>query len=150
MYLKRFILTIVLGLATLFSLNSCVTSAYAEDVIITGDDISVVVRMGTPYYFEGALLYYLYNGRYYYPHYNNGRWYYYRYSRPLPPPRHGGHFTPNHRPHPSTSIHRNRPMERRPDVMSPQRRNSSPQMRQTTPRMPRQGGQRSQHFGGRR
>lgn len=102
--MKRFLLGLVFGLGVMFSMSSCVTPAYSQDVVITESDgsvdISYVIRYGTPYYFEGSLLYYLYDGWYYYPYYMNNRWYYYRYDRPFAT-YHGYRFRPhpNHRPH---------------------------------------------------
>lgn len=103
--MKKFLFFIVLGIGTLFSLSSCVTPAYSQDVVVTDDnvDINIVVRYGTPYYYEGSLLYILYNGYYYYPRYISNNWRYYRYSRPLPPPRrhdiHHGGYHPRHDVH---------------------------------------------------
>lgn len=113
--MKKFILSLIFGISVLFSLSSCVTSAYAQDVVISNDgdnvDVSFVIRYGTPYYINGSLQYYLYNGWYYYPYYYNNHYYYYRYSRPLPPPRHGHRFTPGRYDRPYFRHHVNhRPM----------------------------------------
>ena len=106
--MKKFILSLLFGIGISCSLSSCITDAYAQDVIITDGvsdvDFSIVVRYGTPYYYDGSLLYYLYNGWYYYPYVRNNHYYYHRYSRPLPPPqpRHRGvEPRPHHndRPH---------------------------------------------------
>lgn len=103
--MKKLFLGLLLGITVLFTTNSCITGAYAQDVVITetnGDvDVSLVIRYGTPYYFEGSLLYYLYDGWYYYPYLHNNYYYYYRYVRPLPPPRPGHRFVPRYddRPH---------------------------------------------------
>jgi len=102
--MKKFLFGLVFGLGVIFSMSSCVTPAYSQDVVITESDgnvdISYVIRYGTPYYFEGSLLYYLYDGWYYYPYYLNNRWYYYRYDRPFATYR-GYRFRPQpgHRPH---------------------------------------------------
>ena len=101
--MKKFILSLIFGACALFSMSSCVTSAYGQDVIISetdGDiDIDVVIRYGTPYYFEGSLLYYIYNGWYYYPYYHMNDVYFYRYNRPFRV-YHGYRFVPqpSHRP----------------------------------------------------
>lgn len=99
--MKKFILALMVFASV--ALTSCVTSAYASGEGYYDDEysnVSIIIRSGTPYYFEGNLLYYFYNGWYYYPYYTNSHYYFYRYSRPLPPPRHGERFIPNsaHRP----------------------------------------------------
>ena len=103
--MKNFILSLVLGITLVLSTSSCISGAYAQEVTVSdsyGDvDVNLVIRYGTPFYFEGSILYYLYDGWYYYPYLHNSYYYYYRYSRPLPLPRHGHHFVPgyNDRPH---------------------------------------------------
>ena len=102
--MKKFLLSLIFGIGVMCSMSSCVTPAYSQDVVITESDgnvdISYVIRYGTPYYFEGSLLYYLYNGWYYYPYYMNNRWYYYRYERPFDVYRgYRFHPQPNHRPY---------------------------------------------------
>lgn len=94
--MKKFIFSLILGFALLMSFTSCASPAYAQGEIY--DDVSIVVRYGTPYYYNGSLLYYMYNGYYYYPYLRNNHYYYHRYSRPrpLPPPRGGRHFEPRH------------------------------------------------------
>jgi hypothetical protein len=97
--MKKFILSIIFGIGILFSMSSCAVGAYAQDEVyyesIDGDvDINIVIRYGTPYYYDGSILYYSYNGWYYYPYYLNNSYYYYRYTRPLPPPRYGHRFVP--------------------------------------------------------
>lgn len=113
--MKKFVLDLVLGIVTLFSLNSCISGAYAQDVVISdrnGDiDVSLIITYGTPYYFEGSILYYLYEGWYYYPYLYNNYYYYYRYTRPLPPPRPGHRFIPKYDDRPQFRHHRDyRPM----------------------------------------
>ena len=123
--MKRFILSIILGIGILLSFNSCVTTAYASEV---GDaDVSVVIRYGTPYYYEGSLLYYVYNGWYYYPYVVNNHHYYHRYSRPLPPPRHHHSAAP-------MRFHRNGNMGHRPPHRNPGGFNHRP------PQIPHNGG----------
>ena len=88
--MKKFILSIIFGIGVLFSFSSCVTSAYAygsDDV-----DVNVVVRYGTPYYYGGSLVYYVYDGWYYYPYSVGGRHFYHRYHKPLP--YHRPHYSP--------------------------------------------------------
>jgi len=112
--MKKFILSLLFGIGILFSMGSC--AAYAQDVVITSDgedvDVSLVIRYGTPYYYEGSLLYYLYDGWYYYPYLRGDYYYYYRYSRPLPPPRPGHRFVPGRHDRPHFRRHDDRRIER--------------------------------------
>jgi len=112
--MKKLILFFVFGIGIMFSMSSCMTPAYGQDVVISSSptdnvDINVVIEYGTPYYYNGSLWYYELNGLCYYPYIRNGRYYFHRYSRPLPPPRHG-HYSPAPRPHHGGSIHRNPPV----------------------------------------
>ena len=105
--MKRFILGLLFGIGILVSFSSCVTSAYGQDVIVSSDEVDVVVRYGTPYYVDGSILYYMYRGWYYYPHMMNNHYYYHRYAKPLPHHR----YIPKGRPvynHRSSTYH-NRP-----------------------------------------
>lgn len=101
--MKKFILSFLFSIEIMFSFSSC--AVYGQDVVLTTNDedvdVSLVIRYGTPYYYEGSLLYYLYDGWYYYPYLRGDYYYYYRYSRPLPPPRPGHRFVPGRhdRPH---------------------------------------------------
>lgn len=58
--------------------------------------VTTVITHGTPYYVHDKVVYYRYNGWYYYPYYRNNQWYYHRYHKPVPP-RRREHFN-NHRP----------------------------------------------------
>ena len=91
------IISIIFALVTMFTVQSCVgTYAAAQDDIYYSDneylstDINVIIRYGTPYYYDGYLSYYFYNGWYYYPYFYND----YSYFRPY---RHA--FRPGYRPH---------------------------------------------------
>ena len=107
--MKKVLLSLVIGIVTMLSLNSCAVSAYSQEPVSAYDyeysynggnsDISVVIRYGTPYYFENTILYYLYNGWYYYPYYYGGHYYYYRYRTPFPV-RPGYRFAPRHHERP--------------------------------------------------
>ena len=114
--MKKFILSLLFVIGILFSMSSCVTPAYSQDVVITSDsedvDVSLVIRYGTPYYYNGSLLYYMYDGFYYYPYLRNYRYYYYRYSRPLPPPMVVRHFEPRHHDRPHVGNHGRNPQVR--------------------------------------
>ena len=90
-----------------FTLQSCVTAAYAQvDDVYDDVDMAVVITYGTPYYtVEGLLMYYIYNNMYYYPYYSNG-YHFHRYSRPLPP-----RMLRNYRPVPRDFYNKHRPHE---------------------------------------
>lgn len=116
--MKKTILFIVFAICAMLTFSSCVSPAYAQGVEITecdgNVDINVIVRYGTPYYYEGSFIYYLYDGFYYYPRLIDNHWRYYRYARPLPPPRHhyhGGYHSGRYNPHRS-STYRNYPGHR--------------------------------------
>lgn len=76
--IKYFLLMLVMAC----SLTSCV-SAYAmydtQDEMYTTTDVTymTVVTYGAPYYYDGVISYYLYNGWYYYPYWWNDCWYFY-------------------------------------------------------------------------
>lgn len=95
--MKKFI-SFIFALVTMFTMQSCM-GAYAttlyDNVYYDYDeyvvsDINVVIRYGTPYYYDGYLSHYFYNGWYYYPYFYNDYWYF----RPY---RHA--FRPGYRPH---------------------------------------------------
>lgn len=115
--MKKTILFIVFAICAMLTFSSCVSPAYAQGVEITecdgNVDINVIVRYGTPYYYEGSILYYMYDGFYYYPRLIDNHWRYYRYARPLPPPRHyhNGYHSGRYNPHRS-STYRNYPGHR--------------------------------------
>lgn len=84
------IITFIFCVMLSFALQSCmgayavssydnVYSDYDECVV---SDINVVITHGTPYYYDGYLSYYFYNGWYYYPYFYNNYWYFrpYRYA----------------------------------------------------------------------
>lgn len=78
--MKKIIALFAFAAMLLMSLTSCVTGNAA---VCDEPTVDVVVRYGTPYYYNGAIVYYVYDGYYYYPHYNGSRWYYYRDKRPI-------------------------------------------------------------------
>lgn len=70
-----------------FGLSSCDTT-YAgvdsnQEALLDNIDINLIVRNGTPYYYNGYLNYYFYRGLYYYPIYYNNYWYFRAYHRPF-------------------------------------------------------------------
>jgi len=78
--LKNILLTTIF-FALLLLANSCITDTYAE-LGLDDANTSVIVTYGTPYYYNGSLLYYMYGGRrYYYPRYYYPRY----YHRPIIP-----------------------------------------------------------------
>ena len=87
--MKKLVFILMLFIGS-FSLTSCITEAYAETGFYD-DDIEIVIRYGTPYYYDNTLVYYYYDGYYFYPYTYNNTWRFHRYARPLPPPRHHTH-----------------------------------------------------------
>lgn len=78
----------------MFTISSCDVYTYAttqddiyteEAIDIVQSDVSfnIIIRNGTPFYRNGEVLYYLYNGIYYYPYYYNNYWYVRAYRRPF-------------------------------------------------------------------
>ena len=84
--MKKIILTLAFTIIAAMSLTSCYT---ADATVCDDTTVDVVIRYGTPYYYNGTIVYYIYDGYYYYPHYNGTRWYYYRDRRPIRPHRSG-------------------------------------------------------------
>ena len=93
--MKKIILNLILGLMIIFSFSSCETTMYAttqDDIYVEAQndvvygsniDFNIIIRYGTPYYYNGRLLYYLYNNLYYYPFYYDNYWYVRVYRRPF-------------------------------------------------------------------
>jgi hypothetical protein len=108
--MKKTIFTFIFAIMVLFALNSCgvytyattqddlYTEAYA-DVVRSDVDVNLVINYGTPYYYDGALLYYLYNGLYYYPFYYDNYWYMRAYRRPFNHLYYRPYFRPNRYDH---------------------------------------------------
>lgn len=76
----------ILFVATILCCQSCFSSGavsyepYDEYVISDNVDVNVIITYGTPYYYNGQLWYYLYNGLYYYPFYYDNYWYFRPYT----------------------------------------------------------------------
>lgn len=96
----------ILGLIMSFSFTACTVSGYATtqddiyvessaDIVRSNIDYNIVFRFGTPYYYEGRLLYYLYEGLYYYPYLYDNYWYMRVYRRPF----NHLYYRPYFRPH---------------------------------------------------
>jgi len=94
--MKKLILNIIIGLSVLILFSSCITGAYAQENEIGNDDTRIIITYGTPYFYDGTLIYYNYNNLYYYPYILNGRTYYRAYSRPFPHHRHWHYAKPRH------------------------------------------------------
>lgn len=104
--MKRKLLTFLVCLMMIFSLNSCVVSGYATtqddiytetevDVVRSNVSFDVIIQYGTPYYRDEVLLYYLYRDIYYYPFYYNNYWYVRAYRRPFTHFDHRPYFRPH-------------------------------------------------------
>ena len=158
--MKKIILLLSIVLC---SLTSCIfpTEAYVTtqddiyvetsvDVVRSNVDYNVVIRYGTPYYYQGSLLYYLYDGLYYYPYSYNNYWYVRAYRRPFNhldtrpyfrPHRYDHKFERGYRPQPNwyrnDAPRRNyvRPEGNRPDVR-PDRPMARPDTRMSRPNQP--------------
>lgn len=138
--MKKKLFMFLISLFMIMSLNSCDVYTYATtqddiyietqaDVVKSDVDFNVIIRYGTPYYYNGALLYYLYNDLYYYPFYYNNYWYVRAYRRPFDhlhyrpyfrPHRYDYKFSPGHyrgfdRPNRPEQRYRHNPNMRRPD-----------------------------------
>lgn len=79
--------------------NSCAEAVYATDDVYgeyySSSDVTLIITHGTPYYYNGRLWYYLYNGLYYYPFYYDGYVYLRPYTRVYPWGYNFGRFRPN-------------------------------------------------------
>lgn len=105
--MKKLLFTLVLSVASMVCLQSCTTTyatayePYDEEYVISDNaDVNIIITYGTPYYYEGQLWYYLYNGLYYYPFHYNGYWYFRPYATLYSWDwyyYHYHHFTPHYR-----------------------------------------------------
>ena len=84
--MKKLLFTLILSVV-MISIQSCTTTyaavydQYDEEYVISDNaDVNIIITYGTPYYYEGKLWYYLYNGLYYYPFHYNGYWYFRPYG----------------------------------------------------------------------
>lgn len=142
--MKKLLFALILSVAAMISLQSCTTTyaaayePYDEEYVISDNaDVNIIITYGTPYYYEGQLWYYLYNGLYYYPFYYNGYWYfrpyatlyswdwyYYHYHHFTPHyhdyrfrPHHHDWNRPHHRPHGGPGgVHPGHPGEHKPGI----------------------------------
>lgn len=92
----------------MLSLSSCETTTYATAQTDIYDDyeqyevrstvgFDVIIRYGTPYFYRGDILYYFYDGIYYYPYWYNDYWYVKAYTRPFNHLRYKPYFRPSYR-----------------------------------------------------
>jgi len=104
--MKRKLLTLLIALMMICSLSSCEVYSYATtqddiyveaqaDIVQSNVDFNIVIHYGTPYYYNGSILYYLYNNLYYYPFYYDNYWYVRAYRHPF----NHLHYRPYFRPH---------------------------------------------------
>ena len=68
--MKKLLFTLILSVV-MISIQSCTTTyaavydQYDEEYVISDNaDVNIIITYGTPYYYEGKLWYYLYNGLY--------------------------------------------------------------------------------------
>lgn len=131
---KKIFLTLTILLTLTFCISSCETTTYvtSDDTYIDDSQYEVrsnigfdiIIRYGTPYYYRGNILYYLYDGLYYYPYWYNDYWYIKVYSKPINhfrfrPNPYDYRFRPGvyrgyGRPHYRPNYHMNRPHSPRP------------------------------------
>ena len=143
--MKKILFTLILSVV-MISIQSCTTTyaagydQYDEEYVISDNaDVNIIITYGTPYYYEGKLWYYLYNGLYYYPFHYNGYWYfrpygtlyswnwYHYHYRHFTPNYHDYRFRPHHndwnrpyhdgrRPEGHGKAHPDRPKDHQPNV----------------------------------
>lgn len=100
------IYSILIGLMMCFTLSSCAFETYATtqddiyvqtevDVVRSTVDYQIVIKYGTPYYYNGSILYYIYDNLYYYPYYYDNYWYFRCYRRPFPYTNYRPYFRPH-------------------------------------------------------
>ena len=170
--MKKFYI-FILGLLMIFSLNSCETYTYATtqddihvetdvDIVQSNIGFDIIVKYGTPYYYNGSILYYLYEGLYYYPYWYENYWYvrayrhpfkYYSYKPYFRPHRYDYRFKPGiykgyNRPYYMHHNHQMRPTRPNNHQMRPQR----PSNHQMRPQRPSNHQMRphNRNYGGRR
>ena len=104
--MKRKIFTFLVALFMLFTITSCEVYTHATtqddihveaeaDVVRSNISFDVILRYGTPYYRDGALLYYVYRDIYYYPFFYDNYWYVRAYRRPFIHFDHRPYFRPH-------------------------------------------------------
>ena len=90
--MKNKILSLICLICLSLTLYSCDTAYYGissnpqyndEEVLNNNINYSIIITYGAPYYYDGYLNYYFYEGLYYYPVYYNNYWYFRTYRRPF-------------------------------------------------------------------
>ena len=101
----------LVSMAVAFTLTSCVSTAYAQnDDVYEGTvnyevDNTLIITVGTPTFdVYGSIIYYFYDGWYYYPYYYRNGYLFHRYRMILP----NDYYHRWYRPLPS-DFHRHRP-----------------------------------------
>ena len=155
--MKRKIFTFLVALFMLFTITSCEVYTHATtqddihveaeaDVVRSNISFDVILRYGTPYYRDGALLYYVYRDIYYYPFFYDNYWYVRAYRRPFIHFDHRPYFRPHkydYRFSPGHYRGFDRPTHRphiRPTNPNMGRPNGRPHGRPTNPNMGRPNG----------
>lgn len=90
--MKNKILSLICLICLSLVISSCDTAYYGvssnpqyndEEVLNNKINYNIIVQYGTPYYYDGYLNYYFYEGLYHYPVYYNNYWYFRTYRRPF-------------------------------------------------------------------
>ena len=115
--LRLFLLGMIMLAAT-----SCYTSGEMSDEIYSDTpSVEFITNYGTPYYYNGAVIYYVWRDHYYYL--DNSPYGYHRYRRPIPPRPGKPRYQPKYHHHvgPATRPSRPRMDDKRPSRPSGQR-----------------------------
>ena len=155
--MKRKIFTFLVALFMLFTITSCEVYTHATtqddihveaeaDVVRSNISFDVILRYGTPYYRDGALLYYVYRDIYYYPFFYDNYWYVRAYRRPFiyfdhrpyfRPHKYDYRFSPGHYRGFDRPTHRPHIRPTNPNIGRP---NGRPHVRPTNPNFGRPNG----------
>ena len=142
----------ILSILICIGVSSCSTSTYVQPYV---DDVAIpteityttVVTYGIPYYFNGIISYYVYNGIYYYPYIWHNHWYVHPYTHVQPHgfihrPHNGfapdnrwrrpRHFNPNIHRRPSRVNHRPTDPQNRHNVIPPKTETTRPNINNRT------------------
>lgn len=137
-----YLISIICLSLTLYSCGTTYAGVYSnpqcddQEVFDNKVNYNIIIRYGTPYYYNGYLNYYFYEGLYYYPIYYNNYWYfrtyrkpfargYFPYNRHWRPRPHMRGFNEFGRPDRFGRAHRNNGYDRRPIINRNQNRGSN-------------------------
>lgn len=90
--MKNKLVSLICFICLSLVLSSCDTAYYGissnpqyddQEVLDNRINYNIIIRYGTPYYYNGYLNYYFYEGLYYYPVYYNNYWYFRSFRRPF-------------------------------------------------------------------